>query len=131
MKPVASTIVVTLVLSLASLLQAQGTGEPQDKASIWMRQKLRASQEILKGLADGDFNTIGANARSMNLMEYLEKWARADRPEYRTQLRLFEFADRELIRAASDKNLEAATLAYTQLTISCVNCHKLVRAAKK
>ena len=48
MKPVASTIIVTLVLSLASLLQAQGTGEPQDKASIWMRQKLRASQEILK-----------------------------------------------------------------------------------
>ena len=61
MKPVASTIVLTLVLSLASLLQAQGTGEPQDKASIWMRQG-RASQEILKGLADGDFNTIGANA---------------------------------------------------------------------
>ena len=78
MKPVALTIVVTLVLSLASLLQAQGTGEPQDKASIWMRQKLRASQEILKGLADGDFNTIRANAQAMNLMEHLEKWARAD-----------------------------------------------------
>ena len=132
MKPVASTIVLTLVLSLlASLLQQKGTGEPQDKASIWMRQKLRASQEILKGLADGDFNTIGANARSMNLMEYLEKWARTNRREYRTQLRLFEFADRELIRAASEKNIDAATLAFNQLTISCVNCHKIIRAAKK
>ena len=68
--------------------------------------------------------------RSMNLMEYLERWARADRPQYQTQLRLFEFADRELIRAASQQNLEAATLAYTQLTISCVNCHKLVRTSK-
>ena len=68
-----------------------------------MRQKLRASQEILKGLADGDFNSIGANAQSMNLLEYLEKWVRADRPDYRTQLRLFEFADHELIRAASKR----------------------------
>ena len=93
-----------------------------------MRQKLRASQEILKGLADGDFTTIGANAQSMHVMDYLEKWVRADRPEYRTQLRLFEFADRELIRSASERNLEAATLAYTQLTISCVNCHKLRKA---
>ena len=96
-----------------------------------MRQKLRASQEILKGLADGDFESIDANAQSMNLKEHLEKWARAGKPEYQTQLRLFEFADRELIRAASTRNLEAATLAYTQLTISCVNCHKIVRDAKK
>ena len=67
----------------------------------------------------------------MKLMEHLEKWAHAGQPEYQTQLRLFEFADRELIRAASTQNLEAATLAYTQLTISCVNCHKIVRDAKK
>jgi cytochrome c556 len=105
-------------------------GEPQDKASIWMTQKLRASQEVLKGLADGDFEAIGANAQTMNLMTHLEKWIRADTPGYRTQLRLFEFADRELIRAAKEKNLDAAALAYNQLTISCVNCHKLVRAAK-
>jgi len=56
---------------------------------------------------------------------------RASRPEYRTQLRLFEFADRELIRAAAEKNLDAATLAYNQLTVSCVNCHKIVRASSK
>jgi hypothetical protein len=128
MKPVVSTLVLTLLVSLASI--APGKNKPPDRASIWMKQKLRASQEILKGLADGDFKGIAANAQSMNLMEHLEKWARADRPEYQTQLRLFEFADRELIRAASAKNLEAATLAYTQLTVSCVNCHKLVRDSK-
>ena len=96
-----------------------------------MRQKLRASQEILRGLSDGDFQSIGANAQSMNVMEHLQRWARARNPEYQTQLRLFEFANRELIRAASEQNLDAATLAYTQLTVSCVNCHKIVRNVKK
>jgi hypothetical protein len=130
-KRVASIIAVTVVLFSASFLLAQETREPSDRTSIWMKQKVRASQQILKALADGDFNTIGANAQAMNLLEHLEKWSRADRPEYRTQLRLFEFADHELIRAASEKNIEAATLAYNQLVVSCVNCHKLVRDAKK
>lgn len=123
---------ITLALALMAVL-APGTlggDQAQDRASIWMTQKLRASQEVLKGLSDGDFEAIGANAQTMNLMTHLEKWVRADTPEYRTQLRLFEFADRELIRAAREKNLDAATLAYNQLTISCVNCHKLVRAAR-
>ena len=129
MKAVISTLVLALLASLACI--ATGNDDRSDRSSIWMRQKLRASQEVLKGLADGDFESIGANAQSMKLMEHLEKWAHAGQPEYQTQLRLFEFADRELIRSASTQNLEAATLAYTQLTVSCVNCHKIVRDAKK
>ena len=131
MKPVASIVIVALMLTLAPLAPAQGPAGASEKASIWMRQKLRASQEILRGLSDGDFQSIGANAQSMNVMEHLERWARARNPEYQTQLRLFEFANRELIRAASEQNLDAATLAYTQLTVSCVNCHKIVRNVKK
>jgi len=126
MKPVKFALVLAMMAVLTPGLL--GGGEPQENASIWMKQKLRASQEVLKGLADGDFQAIGANAQTMNLMSYLEKWVHADTAAYRTQLRLFEFADHELIRAAKEKNLDAATLAYNQLTISCVNCHKLVRS---
>jgi hypothetical protein len=96
-----------------------------------MRQKLLASQAVLAGLAIGDYEAIGRNAQAMNVVEQLEKWLRASTPGYRTQLRLFEFADRELIRAAREKNIDAATLAYNQLTISCVNCHKIVRDVAK
>jgi hypothetical protein len=42
-------------------------------------------------------------------------------------LTLFQTANRELIRAAENENLDGATLAYLQLTLSCVNCHKVVR----
>ncbi len=131
MKPVASTLVVAIILTLPPLVHSQAPGAASEKTSIWMRQKLRASQEILKGLSDGDFQSIGANAQSMNVMEHLERWARAKRPDYQTQLRLFEFANRELIRSASERNLDGATLAYTQLTVSCVNCHKIVRKSRK
>ncbi|MFO0892577.1 MAG: hypothetical protein U0790_25970 [Isosphaeraceae bacterium] len=127
----AATFGLVLALLAALTPGMLGGAEPQDRASIWMKQKLRASQEVLKGLADGDFEAIAAHAQTMNLMTHLEAWVRADKPGYRTQLKLFEFADRELIRAAKERNLDAAALAYNQLTISCVNCHKLVRAERR
>jgi hypothetical protein len=128
MKTLLFALALTFVMVVGLPLKAED--DPGQKSSLWMRQKRQASQAILGGLAEADFESIGKNAQAMNLMTYLERWARADTPGYRTQLQLFEFADRELIRAAREKNLDAATLAYTQMTISCVNCHKLFRDSK-
>jgi hypothetical protein len=124
-----NTMVLAILLALALPLRAQDG--PAKKSSIWMKQKVQASQAILAGLSSADFEAIGQNAAAMSLVESLERWVRADSPGYRTQLRLFEFADRELIRAAREKNIDAATLAFNQLTISCVNCHKIVRDAAR
>jgi hypothetical protein len=120
-----------LMFLMVLALPLRAEDKPAKQPSLWMKQKLLASQAILAALAEGDFNRINQNAKAMSLMEFLEKAFRADTPGYRTQLLLFEFADRELIRAADEKNLDAATLAYNQLTISCVNCHKIVRDAAK
>jgi hypothetical protein len=120
---------LAFLLILAVPLRAQD--ESAKRSSLWMKQKVQASQAILTGLANADFEAMRQNAEAMNAVEAFEKWLRADSPGYRTQLRLFEFADRELIRAAREKNLDAATLAFNQLTISCVNCHKIVRDAAR
>ena len=37
----------------------------------------------------------------------------------------------DLIKSAGAKNLDGATLAYTRLTINCVDCHKYVRLVTK
>ena len=43
------------------------------------------------------------------------------------QLQIFQNANQQMIRMADDENLDGAALAYVQLTLSCVNCHKIVR----
>ena len=96
-----------------------------------MRSKLEHSKNIMEGLTREDFNTIGREAKSMKGLTALEGWFRADTPRYKAQLNAFWLANDALIQAADEKNLDAATIAYTQLTISCVNCHKQVRAAIK
>ncbi len=95
-----------------------------------MKQKLAASQNILAGLTKGDFDAIEKNAQSMLVVEYLEKWVRAETPRYRKLTKDFEYANKALALAAREKNLDGATVAYVELTLSCIHCHKIVRDEK-
>jgi hypothetical protein len=134
MKNYLITLIVLLVplaaVSLADRREQKKPREP-DKSSIWMQRKLEHAQKILAGLTKVDFDTITENAQSMATLGYLEKWDNADRPDYKRELGHFEAINKDLIRQAQKKNLEGATLAYTQLTINCVKCHSIVRDAKK
>jgi hypothetical protein len=107
------------------------TDDVHTKASIWMQHKLGASQSILEGMTRGDYEKIAQNAKGMQVMGYLESWIRANTPEYKAQLHAFDYANGAIVRAAHEKNLDGVTLAYTQLTISCVQCHKIVRDKPK
>jgi len=111
----------------------RGGDEPtkEKAASLWMKQKLVASQNILGGLTKADFGAIAENAQSMLVVSYLEKWIRADTPGYNAMLKDFEYANKSLALAAREKNLDGATVAYLQLTLSCVSCHKVVRDVGK
>lgn len=96
-------------------------------ASVGMRIKLDMAREILTGLTTDDFELVEKNARAMQGLNELEKFARSKTPGYETQLRIFRYATEELIEGAKEKNLDRSTLAYTQMTINCVNCHKQIR----
>jgi hypothetical protein len=131
----AGALLITFAVVTAKAQQpAAKTAEPQNadaKASLWMKQKLAASQAVMAGLTRANFDAIRTNAETMLAVEYLEKWVRADVPNYKKMLNDFEYANRALVLASKEKNLDGATLAYMELTLSCVNCHKIVRDVKK
>jgi cytochrome c556 len=124
-----AAVLVTLLVAGGAAAEPEKPDEGQ--GSFWMQKKLEYSQKILAGLATADFETIGKNARSMNALTQMEKWVRAGVPEYRAQLRIFQNANEQLIRMADERELDGATVAYVQLALSCVNCHKVVRDVEK
>lgn len=126
-----SRIAVSVVVSLVAC--ACFGDQPQDAkdASYWMRKKLEYSEKILAGLANEDFDAIGKTARTMKALNQMENWVRGGVPEYRAQLHVFQNANGQLIQMAEQRNLDGAALAYVQLTLSCVNCHKIVRASSR
>jgi len=93
-----------------------------------MQSKLDRSKDVLGGLATENFDAISRGAKAMRDLGALEGWVRADTPRYKAQLNVFYYANDALIKASQDRNLDGAALAYSQLTLSCVNCHKLVRS---
>jgi hypothetical protein len=115
------------VVLLAAVPLVTNGAEEEEKASFWMKKKLAYSEQILAGLTTNDFELVAKNARSMNKLGHLEKWVRANTPQYRAQMSVFRHANEQLIGMADEENLDGAALAYVQLTLSCVNCHKIVR----
>jgi len=102
----------------------------EQPTSFWMKKKLEYSQNILGGIANADFDKIVENAEAMRGLSKVEGFIRGQTPGYRTQLHIFEESVDEIIRQGKKDNVDGAALAFTQLTISCVNCHKHLRGAK-
>jgi hypothetical protein len=122
-------VFLSLVALMVVMVRCGLADEPQDesKPSFWMEKKLEYSQRMIRGLATENFDEIAKSARLMGGLSQFERWVRGGVPEYRSQLTLFQTANRELARAADNNNLDGAALAYVQMTLSCVNCHKVVR----
>jgi hypothetical protein len=97
---------------------------------FWMQKKLDYSTDILRGLSMGDFGLIESNARQMRLLNKIEGFVRGRNAEYRNQVHTFEKVTDEVVRQATKKNIDGATLAYHQLTVSCVRCHQSLRESK-
>ena len=95
--------------------------------SVWMKKKLIHSQAILRGLAMGDFEDVQYNAGRLKLLNRVEGFVRRKNPDYRAHLNTFSRVIAEIERQAQKKNIEGATLAFNQLTVSCVECHKTLR----
>lgn len=112
------------------------TTDPADaknprQVSVWMRKKLDYSQNILAGITAGDFELVGQNANAMKGLNRIESFVRGRTPGYKAQLQIFQEANDEILRQAQRENADGAALAFTQLTISCINCHKHIREAEK
>ena len=126
MKKLAIAIAALGGLTLGSSLLSQEPEEQKDP-SFWMKQKLIYSQNILRGLVTENFELVQANATNMKALNRIEYFVRR-RPEgYRTQLQSFQFSVEELLRHCQDDDLDGATLAFTQMTMSCVQCHTQLR----
>jgi hypothetical protein len=119
-----------LVGSFAAAQEKQPPADGANEPSIWMKKKLDYSQNILAGLANADFDQVAENAQAMQGLSKLEWFIRGRTPGYRVQLEIFQDANAEIITQAKQDNLEGSALAFTQLTISCVNCHKHLRDSK-
>ncbi len=98
-----------------------------EELSDFMRQKLDASGWVLEGLLTENFQLLEKGAKRMNEMSRAEKWRVSNDMMYRHHSEDFQARVEKLMKTAKDESSDAAALAYFDMTMSCIECHKWVR----
>jgi hypothetical protein len=117
---VIGVLAIGLSLSLAQSKRSRAAKE-------FMRDKLELSQKVLEGVATEDWDLVIGKGTRLSAMTQEADWRVFENPNYDAQSKAFKQHVDSLVKAARKKDLDAATLAYVRMTISCVDCHKAVR----
>jgi hypothetical protein len=126
----------TLGLVLAALALAgdglsSGHDQPPAKErNAFMELKLRNAQDVLSGIAVGDYELVKISGQALVRLSKKAEFALGNGLEYQRHSAAFRHAAEAVVQAAEDKNLDGATLAYLQMTLTCVKCQKHLRAVR-
>ncbi len=125
----ASAIFMHLVLLLIANagFSEEGTDQPPEKVSKYMRAKLVHSQKLLEALTLADFEQMMKHSQDLKLLSQESIWNALQTEQYILHSSDFRRRTDALTEAAKKKNLDGAALAYVELTLNCVQCHKYVR----
>ncbi len=120
--------VVALCMALAwwSNVKAAAT-----RTAETMRFKLDYAQKVMEGIALEDYELITFNAARLKALGQSADWRHRQTAEYQRHTGEFVRHAEALARAGERKNLDAATIAYFQLTMSCVQCHRYLRGSEQ
>lgn len=116
---------LALMVVLASVLCAGLVVSFQaERSEEIMWRKLDLAHDILDALVTEDFEALKAYGEDLETLGVAGEFFVNDTEEYRYHAHRFRDAARSLMLAARDNNLDGATLAYVELTMTCVRCHQ-------
>lgn len=122
-------LVGSILMSRESSTSAAAEQAPEKKPALqkFMRAKLNLSQGLLEGLVVEDFTQLDRDAKALLVLSLAEQWNVSLDPLYKQHSEEFRRAVKQMGKAAQEKNLDGASLAYVQVTMSCIECHRYVR----
>jgi hypothetical protein len=130
---VVAVAAVVMMAAVAARLTGLGVAHAQqpDQVAVFMRAKLGHSQNVLEGLAVEDYDLIARGAHDLSLASQASSWQVLQTEDYARQSAEFRRSCDALRAAAKAKNLDGAALAWMEVTMKCVQCHKYVRDAAR
>ena len=127
--PIDRRIGLALVMAAAAAVAGFAADAPPqpDRVAAFMRAKLGHADHVLEGLAVADYDMIERAAQELSLASLDSNWQVLQTEDYVRQSAEFRRACDALKKAAQEKNLDGAALAWVDVTLKCVQCHKYVR----
>ena len=140
---IGSSIVLSMLIAV--MAQASGTEDTGKKVpkndknaekgeeksvSAFMRRKLELSQQALDGIVNEDFSLIKKSANELEKMGRQSEFEVYPLDEYTHFSAEYRRIAKAMGKQAEQKNIDGAAMAYVQLTMSCIECHKFSRRVR-
>jgi hypothetical protein len=122
-------ILTVVALTLGVPLMCGHADEP-DAVKALMKRKLENSQKILEGVALNDFDKIAKHADDLIMISKATDFKVFKTAQYDLYSNEFRRNAENLGQQAKAKSTDGAALAYVELTLTCVKCHKHVREVR-
>jgi hypothetical protein len=107
------------------------SAEEESRVRALMQDKLEHSHKVLEAITQSDFDQIARHANALIVLSKKAEWRVMQTPRYLRYSDDFQRAAEGLVQNAREKNLDAATLSYVEMTLSCTRCHGYVRQVRK
>jgi hypothetical protein len=118
----------TLLALVLPVMNLQADNEKTLKAL--MKRKLEDSQKVLEGLAINNYDEVAKSAADLIQVSKDVEWRVIKTAQYEMFSNDFRRNAETLVRMAKAKNTDGIALAYVDLTLNCVKCHKYVREVR-
>jgi cytochrome c556 len=122
--------IVTATLLLLAIPVMNSHGEDKGALKKLMTKKLENSQKVLEGLAINDYDMVAKHADELIQISKAAEFRVLKTPQYEMNSNDFRRAAETMIQQAKAKNTDGIALAYVDMTLSCVRCHKHVREVR-
>ncbi len=120
--------IAVCAVSLWGTLLLSRQSDPLETIMQW---KLEYAHNLLQALILEDFEAMDRNSKRLQRLSEASNWNVLRTHEYTRHSSEFRRAVDALERAAQEKDLDAAALAYAEMTFKCVQCHKYVRGVER
>jgi hypothetical protein len=100
---------------------------PPTSHQLLMRDKLTHANKALEGLSMHDFGMIAEAGKTLGVISRAAAMNANPSQQYVRFSKNFQEQARDLERHAVERNIDAASMDYVRITLTCVQCHNYIR----
>ena len=126
MKIAVRPVALAALLGLSAMSASDGAAQTPALGRL-MREKLAHSEKVLEAIMTSDYASLQRHSEDLIRVTESPVWSVLKSPEYIRHSAAFLRATQDLVKAAADRDFDAATMHYVSLTLSCYQCHRYIK----
>ena len=127
-RPTQSVLFIGLLLSLLFSPGVSGQLPPLDAL---MNEKLQHAQDLLEAMILDDYEAVERLSNELIRVSEDSQWSPSQDPGYLRRARDFRETATTLIEQARAGHADGIALAYMEITLTCIQCHRHLRGGRR